>query len=422
MILYIFSMLWALLALLVFLYVIQSPQKFERLPSPILLLVSISLFFRLIPAFFLAPGSNFDIESYRLVGQHVVAGEDVYSAEDTLKRYPYLPFQMYWSALSHLISERIPLSFESVVRLAPILADLLICLLIYYWSANQNRQEPALWAGLLYALNPLSIYVSAYHGQFDAIPVVMIILAFIYAEKNRAGISGLWLGLGVLTKSWPVLALLLGGIYFRTKWQKLIFLIMFGIVPLAGVLIYAFSYHANILTVIKRATTYDSGIGVWGYTYLLRLLGLASVSFQQFYNEYYGISKYVTLLIIFMVWLLIARKQGLFAGMLTILLAFLAFTHAFSIQYLIWLLPFAILDQQFRWLKWYTLAAFSYMFLTYHTLILRMTINQLIPWPQADLALIIPTGLAAWLVVLAWFIERRKGYFRISSIVRFFLI
>jgi hypothetical protein len=40
------------------------------------------------------------------------------------------------------------------------------------------------------------------------------------------------------------------------------------------------------------------------------------------------------------------------------------------------------LNSEYRWLKWYTLAAYGYMALVYFTLILDNSITRLLPWPQ----------------------------------------
>ena len=403
MILYILSMLWALFALCAFLYVLHHPQKFEKISSPLLLLVTAGLCLRIIPAFVLVPVSNYDIESYRLVSQHVLAFEDVYTAQDTVRRHPYLPLQMYWMGFSQFLSSQTHPPFTSIVRLAPITADILISLVIFFTTGRRFKRYPPLWAALLYALNPLSIYVSAFHGQFDAIPALFILLAIRSANNQAPGSSGFWLGLGILVKSWPVLAFPSLFLFFRNTKQKILFLILSGLVPVLGILVYSWLYDARILTVIKRALTYNNqGIGSWGYTYLLRMVGLFWSDALPFVNSYFSVAKYVTVLGLFVIWFFVARKQDLFARMLTILVALMAFFHAFSIQYLIWLLPFAILNNQIRWLKWYTLAAFSYMFLTYHTLILRDTITQFMSVSQADVYLITPTSLPAWLITLAW--------------------
>lgn len=408
MILYILSMIWAIAALGAFLFVVTHPDRFVRLPSPALIVLGVSLLLRLIPAFILVPTSNYDIDSYQLVSQHVVAREDVYTAQDTIGRHPYLPFQMYWIGFAHLVSEKANVPFASFIRIAPIIADSLIALLLYFFYTKTPQKQLAPWAGLLFAINPISIYVSAYQGQFDAIPILFTLLAIWWADRDQVPISAFWLGLAILIKSWPVLAFPQFWNNFREHKAKLLLLTLMGLVPLIGVSLYVWLYHSNYLTVVTRAVTYNHGIGVWGYTYLLRLISLFWSYIQPALNSFLMESRYGTIILLALTWLIVARKQQLIAGILTVLIAFLSFTHAFSIQYLSWLLPFAILEGQARWLRWYTLAAFSYMFLAYHTLILRMTINNLLPMPQADLAFIIPAGLPVWLVLLTWLNSRVK--------------
>jgi len=395
----------------------------------------LALVIRLVPAFWLAPGANFDIESFQLTGQHVLAGEDVYSAPDTATRHPYLPAFLYWLGLAQSAAEKSGLPFASLVRLAPILTDVAIALLLTWRAARQadtshlgdgphqpdgphladaphlrDAPYPALWSGLLYALNPLAVYVSAYHGQFDALPILFMLLALMAVERGAIGQGGWWLGLGILMKSWPVLALPAMWRALRSPADWLRLAAFSAIAPLLGLGLYVALFDAAPLTVLSRALGYNHGFGVWGLPYLVRAAGWAWPALLPLYGAYLAAGRYLTLLALGAAWLLAARKQPPLAAALTILVAFLAFTHAFSIQYLVWLLPLAIACAQWRWLKWYTLAAFSYMFLAYHTLILRVTIDTFLPLRQADQLIIMPAGLAAWLVAVVWAI-RRMGTF-----------
>jgi hypothetical protein len=94
---------------------------------------------------------------------------------------------------------------------------------------------------------------------------------------------------------------------------------------------------------------------------------------------------------------------------LTVMVAFLALTHAFSIQYLVWVVPFAVYeDPHGRWLRRFTLAAYAYMLLSYSTLILDLRITQMFPALLAEWV-IIWAGLPAWLVSLGWLVSRLRG-------------
>ncbi len=91
--------------------------------------------------------------------------------------------------------------------------------------------------------------------------------------------------------------------------------------------------------------------------------------------------RYLTLLALGLIWLWRARREPVSESVLTILVAFFAVTHAFPIQYLMWvcLLLFWLGTVTRQWLFRYTLAVFCYMFLTYATLILTSAITRWLP-------------------------------------------
>lgn len=352
-------------------------------------------------------GAAFDIESYEIVGDLVLRGEEVYASPTTVNRHPYLPLQMYWMAASLWGARVSGLSFVRLVRLAPIVADVAISLLIYHRLRRAGCASAA-HAGLAYALSPISVLVSAYHGQFDAIPVLFILLAL---ESLRVApwVAGAWLGLGILDKSWPVLALpsLLAG---AESWPKRIRLSIAALgFPLVGVAVYVVGFGADLTDLLQRTLSYNSGVGVWGYTYLVRLLSIVRPDTTFLFDSLVRWGRFVTLAALGLVWFIRARREPPQAGILTLLLAFIALSHGFAIQYLIWLVPFALLNEAYRWLTWYTLAAFCYMFLAYMTLILEMHITNLLPWPQADWFIIIPAGIPAWLVTVGWLVSRLRN-------------
>jgi hypothetical protein len=256
--------------------------------------------------------------------------------------------------------------------------------------------------GLLYAVNPITAFVCAYHGQFDALPSLFILLALYWFGKNT-DISGIWLGLGILSKSWPILAFPPLWAKIKPWMKKLSFIVIVLACLFLSIGIYIFFVGADPVLLLNRVLSYNRGIGVWGYTYLVRLLSIVDPKFLQLNNWFIQYSRWITIIGISLVWWWtnLHRKlpQEVFLAMLA---SFFAITHAFAIQYLAWIVPFAILCQEFLWLRRFVLAAFAYMFLAYTTLILGMYIDRIAPWPQADWLIIIPAGLPAWLVCVGW--------------------
>lgn len=401
------SATWACLLLVAYLKIshIQVKEPLSPQRKWLLVVVIVALLVRLVPNFLLPMGAGYDIGSYGIVGKLVLQGQDVYTSESAVNRHPYLPLQMYWMALAYRLAEAVPLPFVQIVRLAPIVADVLVALIIALHLRHSASSAVGLQGGLLYALNPVTVFVSAYHGQFDAIPALFLLLAAL-TVAHSAIVSGAWLGLGIWIKSWPVLGLPVLLTKPKDWSKKLGFLLPVVGIPLSGVIVYLLVFQGNLWTVINRAASYNWGVGVWGYTYFFRLFSLLVPRLGEVFNWLTQNGRYVTLVVLGFIWLLKARKEVAVAGVLTVLVGFFAVTHAFSIQYLMWVVPFAVINRERRWLTRYTLAAFAYMFLVYTTLILESHITKLLPWPQADWIIIIPAGLPAWLVTVGWLRKR----------------
>ncbi len=394
---------WILLAFGLYL---SAPRWLEKrflggLRTGYLAVVLLALAMRLVPNAILPNGALYDLESYRIVADLTLEGRAVYVEPAAQNRHPYLPLQLYWLAFSRWLSTELGISFVKVVRLAPIAADAAIAVLLYAGLSRRLTRQAAFAGGLAYALNPVSIYVSAYHGQFDAIPALLLLLSLQTLSRSPFR-SALWLSLGIWVKSWPVLALPVC-MFSPGRWrERLVYLGIVLAVPLAGVILYSLLCRVNPLAVGLPALRYNHGIGIWGYTYLVRLLVLFALPLQatlQFFVDY---GRYLTLIVLGAAWWFGARRQSPAAGALTMLVMFLAAAHAFSIQYLAWVVPLAVFVQDDVWLKRFTIAAMIYMFLAYNTLVLDVNITNLFPLPQADWFLIMPAGIPAWLVAVGW--------------------
>jgi len=402
------SALWILFLLVAWLgYRKHLPQAEISVRQAFILVGAAALLARFVPNLLLPVGSAYDLESYRIVSDLLLDGQEVYAQTASVNRHPYLPFQMYWMAFARWSALTLGLPFVKVVRLAPIGADVGIALLLFA-SLRRLGTKAAFYGGLSYALNPIPVFVCAYHGQFDAIAALLTVLA-IYWLKSSPALAGSSLGLGILSKSWPVLAL--PSLFIGTRgWKNRTVLLGAAlVVPLAGVALYVALIGGDPRSVLERALGYNWGLGVWGYTYFFRLISLVQPTATALFAWFIRNGRYITLLALGLVWLIRARKQLPADGLLTTLVAFLAVTHAFSIQYLMWVVPFAILVQDHRWLMRYTLAAFAYMFLVYMTLVLTGSITRLLPWPQADWFIIIPASIPAWLVTVGWLGSRLAG-------------
>jgi uncharacterized membrane protein len=402
---------------LLFIYMLLHRGKgLEKLPlhraGVIIFLLALGV--RLVPNLLVPAGGNYDMQSYQIVGDLVRQSEDVYRATAGENRYPYLPLLLYWLGISQATSEVTQLPFAPVVRLLPILADASIAWLIFFYLKRNQSMQDGVKAGMLYAVNPVSIFVSAYHGQFDAVAMFFLVSAGILLV-TRPHLASYLLGAGILVKSWPVLAFPAFIMQLSGWRKKILFTVGMMAIPLAGVLIYSAFFEANPTEVFQRALGYNRGMGVWGITYLLRVILVEGLHLEQLYQVFLQVSPFVTLLFLGVVWWLKARHESVFESTLTIFIAFFFITHAFAIQYLLWLVPLGLLTRSYRWTNRYILAAFSYMLLVYFTLILQMRIDRILSWPAADLWIIIPASLSVWLICAAWLVDRWRSTTQLSA-------
>jgi len=401
--------IWALALLISYAWLVSRDLRpWKSVPRAAILIATIAMVVRMVPNALLPMGAGYDVESYGIVGDLVLGGEDVYGSAQAVNRHPYLPFQMYWMAFSRWLSDCTGVRFVKIVRLAPIEADVAIAVAVFILLRRMGSQKRALRGGLLYALNPIPVFVSAYHGQFDAIPALFLLLSVMIWGRSALA-SGGWLGLGILSKSWPVLALPSLWAAMETWRKKVVFLVGTATIPVIGIGVYLLLFSGEVSVVLSRALGYNWGVGVWGYTYFFRLAAIVRPGLTGAFQWMVENARYLTLAVLGVAWIVRARKESPTAGILTVLVTFFAATHAFSVQYLMWVVPFAVLSEDDRWLTRYTLAGFAYMFLVYMTLILETHVTNLLPWPEADWFVIIPAGLPAWLVTVGWARQRLAG-------------
>jgi hypothetical protein len=143
-----------------------------------------------------------DVARYERVGEHLLdVSPNPYA---TRRLYPYPPPWAAVEAGALALARSGSGSFALLVKLPAITADGAIVALLAGAAARGGAPALAPW---LYALHPVSLLVTAAHGQFDAIPLAFVLLAVLLAERGRDTGSALALGAGVAFKSFPVLAL-----------------------------------------------------------------------------------------------------------------------------------------------------------------------------------------------------------------------
>jgi hypothetical protein len=368
--------------------------------------LGLALIVRLLPAALLPVGAGYDIESFELVAEALLDGQDIYSAASVMGRHPYLPFQMYLVGASMMASRATQIPFVVLVKLPPILADVAITALVYRVCRRRGSLvgDASAWA-LAYALNPISILVSAYHGQFDSIPVLFLLTAwYLWQFGQRYTRSALALGMGIVSKTWPVVLLPIVFIRARSRRSKLGYVaIAFGI-PMLFTAIYLMAFHGKVLPLLGRALTHTGVPGYWGITGLLALGGNSSELAESIAASYTASHRWI-LFCAGLGTLWATRRQSGLDALVTTILGVLAVSAGMGLQWLLWVVPFALLSGDTRGLKWYSLTGSVYLLLQLYGL-------HFSPWVyerfQGELArsLIIASAIPSWITVVGWTARR----------------
>jgi hypothetical protein len=145
-------------------------------------------------------------------------GPGLYASAALDGHYPYLP--LWWLVLKALSGLQWLLGGDLSVwfRLPALAGDLAVCVLAYFLAERRckgslpfdapQKAQAGLLAGLGWALNPLAALISAGHGQFDSLPLALLLGAAWLMEYSEAAgaeaMAAFCLAAAVALKTWPI--------------------------------------------------------------------------------------------------------------------------------------------------------------------------------------------------------------------------
>ncbi len=361
---------------------------------------------RFVPMLLLPFGAEYDIESFRRVGQTLLEGGEVYTSPLVAGRHPYLPLQLYLVGGAMQLSQLTGLPFVILLKLPSVLADTAIVGLIYRALRRTGRSESQAFAtATLYALNPVPVLISAYHGQFDTLTLLLTLLAWYVwqFEPRRPMQSAFWLGLAVLHKTWPLLFLPIM-VLRLTNWRsRITFSAVTLAVPVVGILVYMLLWQVD-LSILNRPLSHFGVPGWWGLGAGLALLQTFTGFGGDVLASIVPYSRYAVLIAAGGVaWL--TRRQPALKSFVTCLLTVYVVTLGFGLQYLVWVVPFAAYLDDRRGLNWFTLGALVYLVVNYYGLHMDPLITRVLEPPVAEIVLR-AASIPAWLAAVGWLLAR----------------
>jgi hypothetical protein len=314
----------------------------------IFLLILSAFLIRMIPAFFVYGSA--DVDNFRALSELMKQGKwCLYSYTD---HNPYPPLLSWLVYALRMIADHSGLAFSFIMKIPAILADSFICLLIYRICLKFGKDNAqALFWGFVYAFNPVSILISSVHGQFD--PLVMFFclasLYVFYFRKKDLWFCALCLGTGIWLKGFAIILLPLYLINLDSNAKRLRYVFWAFLPVIISFIPYLLVDPAGVYNTVLR---YSPRPENWGYHLLVKVmqkhLSWPIFSGIEIFSRAYGNHLLFASLIFF--YLFFAPKISLLKAHMLIFTLFYSFTAGFGLQYLSWVLVFAILMR--GWFIW----------------------------------------------------------------------
>jgi hypothetical protein len=383
--------------------------------------LAITLAARLIPA--VSCGVEIaDLSMYRQMALVVMRQQDIY---DMPGLYHYTPLSLFIPSFCLQVSERTGLTFDIVIKLFPIAADLGIATLLFLLARQRWGVWKATLAGLAYALNPVSVLITGFHGQLMPLSVFFAFWAFYLRHTDERYpayvLSALSLGVAIALRGWPVL--LVPFLIRRQQWRHAgIYIVLAALPSVVTLAPYAAVSFAGIRReIFNYQSTPDFGwMGVWrGVWYLVSanedLPGDAGPAWLS-RSRFIFLAGYAALLGL---WFLKPYAVRTAEWIAAALLLNYTLVGGLAAQYYGWVLPFLVFHPYYE--AAFALAAGGALvtfYLTWfpailtgpHTLPFAYTRPVIVTWNVGFLALTWLVGVAGVLWILPrWWSVRGNG-------------
>jgi hypothetical protein len=289
-----------------------------------------------------------DVLRYHKVASHVLdVSWNPYLAP---RLYPYPAAWIWVEVAAEWLARHAGVPFALAVKLPIVLADAALAGLLASWSRDRVAAGtvPAFrWAGWVYALHPVAVLVTGFHGQFDAVALLALLYALRARERGHLDRSALALSAAIAVKSFPVLVLPFVLLFLPRRRAR----VRYVVLALLPVLLLLAPFAIADAAALRRELFAYAGVADFGWIGGLRAVRatatghLARAGAEQ-WGTLVTVSKLAFIAGAAALWLATAMgrlRWSLEASALAVLLAFEALYGALSAQYLLWPVPLALL-------------------------------------------------------------------------------
>lgn len=293
------------------------------------------------------------------------------------------------------------------------------------WVAARRLFGRAPWLALALYAALVVICAPVLPWRYDTFPALLTALALICVLRARPAWAGVWVGLGIAAKLYPVVFISIFGLYYLAgrDWRALLRMVSGCVLAvMLSVLPFLFAAQAALFSFLKYHSlrglqleslpagaivlAHDLGLTpaqlvfnygalhvdspwsgpflVWLPVVFVALFGIVSASAWGRFREEHAASGQVA-------------PETLIAYLFAVLLAFVATNKVFSPQYIIWLLPFAPLLRLRQALLVLAIAAITIFLFPYHYN--ELMAMQRLPVVLLNLRNLLVALLLGWLLI-----------------------
>ncbi len=328
-----------------------------------LALLALTLVVRLIPAWLLMTEAA-DVEGYHDLGWSVLQGDNVYAH----RVFPWSPYSQFLLAWAVRVADASGWRFDFVVKLPSILADAGTSLLLFSFLSRRGAtlSKALLWS-LAWALNPVAILGSAFHGNMMEILPVLILAAYYGFETESRDrdlilpLSALLFGLAIALRPYPILLLPVFLILGRARER-----LLFTLLALFPASLSSLPYLVHARHIFLRETLGYQGLTDFGWGAVIRALSYVLHGRKIFSFDVQVVSMSQRLFLgayaLFLLTVPFFKTSSLGRALLIPPLLFFALYMNVSAQYLIWVLPVALVLRERLSLLYTVVAAAAMVF------------------------------------------------------------
>jgi len=264
------------------------------------------------------------------------------------------------------------LTFPFLLRLPGIVADFVVVLVLVQLSATDARFRIPSWALALFAISPVSLMVSGFHGNTDPVVVMFLFLAAYMCLRERPILSGIFFALSCQVKVIPFLFLPIIFFFWLARGATMRFTIPF---VLLSVTMWAEPLIKFPTLFLKNVFSYGSFWGEWGFTYWLRLTQLPQFNGTRPFNLPWSAAAVALLFKVGIVAavLVIAwrrrylRERAVIDSIACAWIIFFVFSPGICVQYMVWLAPFILILSPALY-AWLVFTSSVFLFFFYNTI------------------------------------------------------